>query len=85
MATGLACAADAYIHGACLVLLDSLGSSQTGLSSALGSSQLRGNCLEFLRKQVAGAGSYSDASSQDIEATPEGLFGYHPFFIKQGM
>ena len=82
----------AYVHGACLVFLDALGSGVRSFSppsSSLSSSstaqkEAYQECFEFLTRQVNNEhetdtfyGFYDAQSRED-------LFGVDPFFIKRG-
>ncbi|CAL4138118.1 unnamed protein product, partial [Meganyctiphanes norvegica] len=81
----------AYIHGACLVLLDGLGSGLTG-SGVSGWKQLRSASLNFLYHQVwqlTGIQPNKATLQEDFvkELTliqSEELFGIEPFVIKKG-
>lgn len=88
------CAAEAYINGACLVLLDSLGSGQASLASLTAktttSVPLRQHCLAFLTNQVQHWLSGSPFLQNVLNETPAGGFlsgsfcGFSPFLIPQG-
>ena len=84
----------AYVHGACLVFLDALGS---GLSSFPSSSSSSGTvkdayqaCLEFLRRQVDGEEETNrnswgpDVDQIGITNDTAEFFGVSPFFIPRG-
>lgn len=84
----------AYVHGACLVFLDALGSGLTSLSSSTSSGGLKyayQACFEFLRKQVDGEeetirGSWRPEIDHigNVKDRAD-LFGVTPFFIPRGM
>ena len=81
----------AYVHGACLVFLDALGS---GVSSSVSSSSSSGavkdayqTCFEFLSSQVGqsqeGEGCFREQVGISSDRTD--VFGISPFFIPRGM
>ena len=79
----------AYIHGACLVFLDALGSGLTSLSSSSASNRavkdVYQTCLGFLRKQVACEDEEADIEQISNSSTRPEFFGVSPFFILRGM
>ena len=87
-------AAEAYVNGACLVLLDSLGSGQAGLSNVTtntdSSISFRESCLSFLVNQVREGLSRSKFVSSATGGTASSTFvtgpfcGYPPFLVPQG-
>lgn len=84
----------AYVHGACLVFLDALGSGLTSVSSSSSSSgsvkDAYQACLDFLRRQVDGgeeknSGSWgTDADQFGSTSGRPDFFGIRPFFIPRG-
>ena len=86
----------AYVHGACLVFLDALGSGLTSSSSSSSSSSgavkdAYQACFQFLRRQVVGeeeanGGFWGPDVGQfgNTIARPD-FFGVSPFFIPRGM
>ncbi|KAK3926205.1 Midasin [Frankliniella fusca] len=84
---------DAYIHGACLTFLDSLGTGLTSFSTREAVYNLRLAALEYLRQQVKKATdcepssikSFMGINAEDFElvATVE-KFGVKPFCIPKG-
>ena len=87
--------AQAYVHGACLVFLDALGSGMTSFSPSSSSSSgaLKDAyqvCYEFLRRQVD-LKEETHGSSWGPEIDKDGnsnyrpdYFGDSPFFIPRG-
>ena len=87
----------AYIHGACLVFLDALGSGLTSISSSSTSSPSSSSngavkeaykaCVEFLRRQVEQDEETEGCSQEHIDNTNSRpyLFGISPFFIPRGL
>lgn len=81
----------AYIHGACLVLLDGLGSGLTG-SGAAGWKQLRDASLNYLCQQVwqnSGAKPNKTTLMEELvsdlnHVNTDTLFGIGPFTITKG-
>ncbi|XP_065176268.1 midasin-like [Sycon ciliatum] len=63
----------AYVHGACLVLLDSLGSSE-----------LRQSCLDFLMEQVGDLGVDEDCIPTNIGKDTHGRLSCGSFHIEKG-
>ncbi|XP_068698835.1 midasin-like [Montipora foliosa] len=86
--------ASSYVHGACLVFLDALGSGMTSFSTSSPSSSsvvalkdAYRSCLEFLRRQVHGEEEGTNWSSGDFGSSPHDradFFGVDPFYIKRG-
>ncbi|XP_032235337.2 midasin-like isoform X2 [Nematostella vectensis] len=75
----------AYIHGACLVFLDSLGAGVSSFGSSMTSPyEARKMCLDFLEKQMAGLGDLADGSGHDATVRAAEMFGISPFFIPKG-
>lgn len=70
----------AYIHGCCLVLVDSIGSGNTALHAGTCES-VKEECLRFLKKQIGSICDINDASR--IENGNE-CFGIPPFTIQRG-
>lgn len=79
----------AYIHGACLVFLDALGSGLTSFSSASASNSAVKDayqaCLRFLRKQVDFEDEEADIEQISNPSTRPDFFGVSPFFILKGV
>lgn len=85
----------AYVHGACLVFLDALGSgSSLSVSVSASSSSSSGNvkdayqaCFEFLCSQVEQSkeaeGCFEEQNGITSDRTD--VFGISPFFIPRGM
>lgn len=76
----------AYIHGACLVFLDSLGTGLTSYTDTLQAASTRDSSLSFLKSQV---GKDFSALTDEVAAgtsvySEEDKFGISPFFIKKG-
>ena len=80
----------AYVHGACLVFLDALG---TGLTDSLSPSvpTTRQTCLEYLVNQVSTVAAVKDkveslliGSAQKKVVLTEKVFGIEPFCIPRG-
>ena len=86
----------AYVHGACLVFLDALGSGLSSFSSSSSSSSSGAvkdayqACFEFLRRQVEeddetkGSSLGSDFDQIGIINDRADFFGVSPFFIPRG-
>ena len=88
----------AYVHGACLVFLDALGSGLTSFTSSSSTSSSSSPsrsavkeayqaCLEFLRRQVRQDEETESCSQGSIDATSNrtDVFGISPFFIPRGI
>ncbi len=84
----------AYIHGACLVFLDAIGSGLTSVSSSTSSSSSSSGaveeayqaCFKFLRQQVEHGEETEGCSGEQIDnASRTDVFGIRPFFIPRGM
>ena len=83
----------AYVHGACLVFLDALGSGSSSPVSASSSSSsgavkdAHQACFEFLTSQVdqseEAEGCFEEQN--DITSDRTDVFGISPFFIPRGM
>lgn len=84
----------AYVHGACLVFLDALGSGSSSSVSASSSSSSSGAvkdaykaCFEFLGSQVEQSkeveGCFGEQNGITSDRTD--VFGISPFFIPRGM
>lgn len=77
----------AYVHGACLVFLDALGSTSSSSSSSVCAvKDAYQTCLEVLRRQVHVEGSETNRDSEEFD-TNNGrtdFFGVHPFYITIG-
>lgn len=83
----------AYVHGACLVFLDALGSGSSLSVSALSSSSsgtvkdAYQACFEFLSSQVEQSkeaeGCFEEQNGITSDRTD--VFGVGPFFIPRGM
>ena len=83
----------AYVHGACLVFLDALGSgtsSSVSSSSSLSSSGAVKDayqaCFEFLSSQVEQGKEAEGCFGEkiDISSDKTDVFGISPFFIPRG-
>ena len=79
----------AYVHGACLVFLDALGSGSSSASS-LSSDVLKDAyqaCFEFLSSQVQQGRGAEGSFREEIVITSDrtDVFGVSPFFIPRGM
>lgn len=78
----------AYVHGACLVFLDALGStSSPSSSSVFAMKDAYQTCLEFLRRQVHVEGNETSIESEEFDTNNDrgDFFGVHPFYIKIGI
>ena len=83
----------AYVHGACLVFLDALGSGSSSSASASSSSSSGAvkdayqACFEFLTSQVEQSkeaeGCFEEQNGIISDRTD--VFGISPFFIPRGM
>ena len=85
----------AYVHGACLVFLDALGSGSSLSASASASSSSSSGavkdayqaCFEFLTSQVEQSkeaeGCFEEQNGITSDRTD--VFGISPFFISRGM
>lgn len=77
----------AYVHGACLVFLDALGSTSSPSSfSVFAVKDAYQTCLEFLRRQVHVEGNETSIESEEFDTNNDrgDFFGVHPFYIKIG-
>ena len=72
---------EAYIHGACLVFVDAIGSGN--IPNVIGTSvrEIHSECIKYLQSQV-GFSEVHEGSK--CEATEE-VFGIHPFFVEKGI
>lgn len=84
---------NAYIHGACLTFLDSLGTGITSFTSREDVQTLRATAVEYLRKQVKEASDMEPASLLSfLTSDPDDCevlstvdkFGIKPFFVPRG-
>lgn len=80
----------AYVHGACLVFLDALGSGSSSSASSSSSDVVRDAyqaCFEFLSSQVQQGGGAEGSFREEIVITNDrtDVFGVSPFFIPRGM
>ena len=69
---------EAYIHGCCLVFVDSIGTMNTGQNSE----SIKKQCVDFLQKQV-GLSESTIKDSSVTDSDPK-YFGIQPFFIERG-
>uniref|UniRef100_T1J0I3 Midasin n=1 Tax=Strigamia maritima TaxID=126957 RepID=T1J0I3_STRMM len=85
----------AYIHGACLVFLDLIGTSSIGFINEVEINRIRQTCIEFLlaqMKEVCGCevtnedfGLFEHKSTEQVEVhSNETQFGVDPFYIVKG-
>nr|XP_023017788.1 midasin [Leptinotarsa decemlineata] len=77
---------EAYIHGAYLTFLDSLGSGTTSIESLKHLELFRNNCQQFLTNQVSHLG-LTQSTSLKTELTVEKIgnkFGINPFYVDIG-
>ena len=76
----------AYVHGACLVFLDALGSGSSSSSSGA-VKDVHQACFEFLTSQVEQSkeaeGCFEEQNGIISDRTD--VFGISPFFIPRGM
>jgi len=80
----------AYVHGACLVFLDALGSGSSSSASSSSSDVVKDAyqaCFEFLSSQVQQGGGAEGSFREEIVITSDrtDVFGVSPFFIPRGM
>ena len=84
----------AYVHGACLVFLDALGSGSSSSVSSSSSSSSSGAvkdayqaCFEFLSSQVEQSKEAEECFGEQfgISSDKTDVFGISPFFIPRGM
>ncbi|KAK5645761.1 hypothetical protein RI129_004225 [Pyrocoelia pectoralis] len=77
--------ADAYLQGACLTFLDSLGSGVTSHESSKVLDRFERECLEFLTRQITGLNLKLNQTSSTLGITiTDELFGIAPFYIPLG-
>ena len=72
---------EAYIHGACLVFVDTIGSGN--IPNVIGTNvrEVYSECIKYLQSQV---GFDEVHEGNKYEATEE-VFGIHPFYIEKGI
>ncbi|KAF6211669.1 hypothetical protein GE061_012182 [Apolygus lucorum] len=85
--------ATAYVHGACLTLLDGVGTATTATDNVDALKSFRSSCIEFLLKQVDTALGCDHSPALEVLKKPESLnlevvstpekFGLHPFYINK--
>ena len=80
----------AYVHGACLVFLDALGSVSSSSASSSSSDVVKDAyqaCFEFLSSQVQQGRGAEGSFREEIVITSDrtDVFGVSPFFIPRGM
>ena len=80
----------AYVHGACLVFLDALGSGSSSSASSSSSDVVKDAyqaCFEFLSSQVQQGRGAEGSFREQIVITSDrtDVFGVSPFFIPRGM
>lgn len=72
---------EAYVHGACLVFIDAIGSGNTAFAGNKLADAVKKDCIKFLSQQVG----FKDFSISNNMYTDNNLmFGLHPFFINKG-
>lgn len=74
---------DAYVHGACLTFLDSLGSGVTSTDNTRILQDFRNTCMQFLKNQLKkfkSNPSEIDLSNFEIEKN-DNVFGIKPFYV----
>ncbi|CAG9859623.1 unnamed protein product [Phyllotreta striolata] len=78
---------EAYIHGAYLTFLDSLGSGITSTESLNSLNQFKSKCLRFLSNQIARLSSSPNILNPDDMRVDvaDGKFGIKPFFIETNL
>ncbi|XP_067673927.1 midasin-like [Haliotis asinina] len=86
----------AYIHGACLVFLDSLGSDTSSQRADFSVDVARDTCLQYLVKQVSSFGSHDynmadlqlclqkEAAGKMVVISTDEVFSIPPFCIPRG-
>lgn len=74
-------AEDAYVHGACLVFIDSIGSGNSSQVAGARAASIKTQCINFLHKQV-GLESVSVAPATYF--TNHNTFSIGPFHIPKG-
>nr|CAI5834233.1 unnamed protein product [Callosobruchus analis] len=75
--------AEAYVHGACLTFLDSLGSGVTGTESNKDLEVFRSTCITFLLEQVKHVSpSLTHQLDKLVVEKTKDSFGIKPFFIE---
>lgn len=80
----------AYVHGACLVFLDALGSGSSSSVSSSSSDVVKDAyqaCFKFLSSQVQQGRGAEGSFGEQIVITSDrtDVFGVSPFFIPRGM
>ena len=75
-------AEEAFVHGACLVFVDGIGSGNTAFSRHRSAETIKQKCISYLRKQV---GLDEVQTANDVYTNTEQLFGIHPFYIDKGI
>ncbi|XP_057664406.1 midasin [Diorhabda carinulata] len=74
--------AEAYLHGACLTFLDSLGSGITSTESLRSLDQFKEKCLQFLSNQIIDV-SYTSFELKNLKVEKiDTRFGIKPFYIE---
>ena len=71
---------EAYVHGCCLVFIDSIGSGNSALGTGSCES-IKEGCITFLKNQV---GLTSELINTSADENNSNTFGIHPFFIQRG-
>lgn len=71
---------EAYLHGACLTFLDSLGSGVTATESASTLTKFQADCMEFFKKQFLNPSDLL-LNKISVEKT-ENSFGIKPFYVE---
>ncbi|XP_043277150.1 midasin [Venturia canescens] len=81
--------ADAYLHGACLTYIDSLGSGLTGMESVEKLETFRNSAVGILKNQVVDAMSEPSGVEtalevdETVDESSRNVFGIAPFFIRK--
>lgn len=74
-------AEEAYVHGACLVFIDAIGSGNTAFGGNRLAEVVKKECITFLSAQV---GSQGFAITKSLYTNTVAKFGIHPFLIEKG-
>lgn len=72
---------EAYIHGACLVFVDAIGSGN--IPNVIGTNvrEVHSECIKYLQSQVG----FNEVHGGNKYEASEDVFGIHPFFIEKGI
>lgn len=72
---------EAYIHGACLIFIDAIGSGNTAFSGKRQADVVKRECIDFLCAQVD-IKDFVVCNKSYINTVAE--FGIHPFLVEKG-